>query len=555
MTISARELSESLRSAAQGIDFTGMKKSTADIFTASKAASTSILGKINEQKGGIKSLSCELNTLAEQTKATLGPVVAKVTSDMPGATKHLVKDISSAGATRISEIDFDSDEISSLFASAKPAMTSASTMLHEIITDASPEALGKSLASITDKTLEVFAPAMEQIADSDFQSEVLAASQELQENEGIKSLTESLVSVAKSFGSATGQFSSGNFLKDLMEHKSYSITNSVRSINRGAPESILESITNKLLNSNPFGAKDEAISALEIPSGLKTIAANNGLSSIFKNEADATTFIERIFLIDPTGSATDIATLKENISKTKIALESTKGDVASVVEDSEVLSEDKRNESSKELGQPKSFSRIRSREQLTKYFQSAERELSTMVVHWSGHYSDAYNVGAKEIDNEYIAHSYAEQPYHIVIKKNGDIETGVTIHRESAHTLPDFRPLSIGVVFVAGYNESKPTDGSDGKLTVSSITRAQLASFNEITKAWYTVYPGADVFGQNDLDTDSISPGFNISNYIFNLLGKTNTCEPSIHKKFLTSEEIIQESVEIVGTTVSIGAQ
>jgi hypothetical protein len=547
MSISSRELSEFMNTTTRGIDFTGLQTATSNIFTTSLAAkSVANLGKIaGDSAGGIIGLESQVMTLAEGTVATLGPVVAKVGKDMPGADEFLTKTISSGGATRIAELDFDGDEIGNLFSGAKPLLTSASTMLHDIITDASPEALGLALSSITGKTMEVFAPAMKNLASGDLQDFALSASQDLQEDKGIQGLVTAISSLGTSFGSVTGKFFSGNFLKDLTEHKSYSVTNGIRQINLSAPETILESITNKLLKDDTFGALNEAVNMVEIPASLQTTAVKHKISLPSKTKESVSTFVERMKLIDPTNPK--IAVYEANISSTELAVKQQTADVASSVDDGETNGV-ARNVTSEEVGQPKSFSTLRSREEMIKYIQSCERNISTMVVHWSGHYSDAFNIGAPEMDKEYISHGlgFTEQPYHFVIKKNGDVQTGVSIHKESAHTYLEFQPLSIGVCFVAGYNETKPTDGSEGKLTAGSINRSQLVSFNHIINAWYTVFPGADVFGQNDLDNgDSRAPGFNVGNYVFNSMNKINTCEPTVDKKFLTFGEMIADTYKI----------
>lgn len=547
MTISSRELSEIMNTTTRGVDFTGLQTATSNIFTTGFAAkSVANLGKIaGDSAGGIIGLESQVMTLAEGAVATLGPVLAKVGKDMPGATENLVKTISSGGATRIDELDFDSDEIGNLFSGAKPLMKSASTMLHDIIVDASPEALGLALSSVTGKTMEIFEPAMKELASGDLADFALSASQDLQKDKGIQGLVSSLGGISKSFGSATGLFSSGNFLKDLTEHKSYTIMNGIRKHNLGAPEHILESITNKLLKDDTFGALNEAVNMVEIPADLKTVASTHKVKLPSKTKESVSTFVERMKLIDPTNPK--IAVYEANISSTELAVQQQNADVASSVDDGGGIS-DKRNISSSEVGQPKSFAILRSPEEMIKYIQSCERDISTMVVHWSGHYSDAFNIGAPEMDKEYISHGlgFTEQPYHFVIKKNGDIQTGVSIHKESAHTYLEFQPLSIGVCFVAGYNETKPTDGSEGNLTAGSINRSQLVSFNHIITAWYTVFPGADVFGQNDLDNgDSRAPGFNVGNYVFNLMDKINTCEPTVDKKFLTLGEMIADTYKV----------
>jgi len=546
MSISSRELSEFMNTTTRGIDFSGLQTATSNLFVTSQAAkSVANLGKnAGDSAGGIIGLESQVMTLAEGAVATLGPVVAKVGKNMPGATENLVKVISSDGATRIAELDFDSDEIGNLFSGAKPIMKSASTLLHDIIVDASPEALGLALASVTGKTMEIFGPAMKNLASGDLQDLALSASQDLQEDKGIQGLVTALSGLGTSFGSVTGKFFSGNFLKDLTEHKSYSVTNGVRQINLSAPENILESITNKLLKDDTIGALNEAVNMVEIPASLQTTAVKHNIPLPNKTRESVEIFIGTIDLVDRDN--VEMARYKSDISKTTLAVQQTKADVSNSLETDTQLGA---KVSSSEVGQPNAFAVLRSREEMIKYIQSCERDLSTMLLHWSGHYSDAFNVGAREINREYIAHSYPNQPYHFIIKKNGDIQTGVPIHEISTHTYLEFQPLSVSVCFVAGYNETKPTDGSEGKLTASSINRSQLVALNQIITAWYTVFPGGDVFGQNDLDNGvSQGPGFDVNNYIFNSMDKINTCEPTVDKKFLTLGEMIAETYKEIST-------
>jgi len=546
MSISSKELSEFMNTTTRGIDFTGLQTATSNLFVTSQAAkSVANLGKnAGDSAGGIIGLESQVMTLAEGAVATLGPVVAKVGSNMPGAVENLVKPISSGGATRIAELDFDSDEIGNLFSGAKPLLKSASTMLHDIIVDASPEALGLALTAVTGKTLETFGPAMKNLAAGDLQDLALSASQDLQKDKGIQGLVTAISSLGTSFGSVTGKFFSGNFLKDLTEHKSYSVTNGVRQINLSAPENILESITNKLLKDDTIGALNEAVNMVEIPASLQTTAVKHNIPLPNKTRESVEIFIGTIDLVDRDN--VEMARYKSDISKTTLAVQQTKADVSNSLETDTQLGA---KVSSSEVGQPNAFAVLRSREEMIKYIQSCERDLSTMLLHWSGHYSDAFNVGAREINREYIAHSYPNQPYHFIIKKNGDIQTGVPIHEISTHTYLEFQPLSVSVCFVAGYNETKPTDGSEGKLTASSINRSQLVALNQIITAWYTVFPGGDVFGQNDLDNGvSQGPGFDVNNYIFNSMDKINTCEPTVDKKFLTLGEMIAETYKEIST-------
>ena len=543
MGITITAMTDALTTVVKNLDFESLTKTTSKIFTTAKTGNSTVLGKdMGAIVGGVESLTPALTTLAEQTQTTMEPVVARVTSEMPGVRDHLINEISSSGATRIAELEVDSDVVSGLFADAQPLMTSTSTMLHDIISDGSPLSLGSALTSVTGLTLETFEPAMKELADSDFQNSVLSAAEALQKDEGVKSLTQQTKKLAQKVNSSSGPFLSGNLLSDFVENTSYTVTNSVRGIIPATEESKLLSITNNLLNGRQQKAIDIGVGNVPVPSELLTKAASLGIPLPTESQSSVNSFIVQMENLAPE-NLVSIDEYKKVVSNTVVALGSTKANVATAIKKRDGKLDEEKVVTSAETGQDKSFKTLSSIREIVKYLHSCERDLTTMVFHWSGHYSDAYNVGAKEIDNEYISLNKSEAPYHIVIKKNGDIQTGVSIHKESEHTYHAFRPRSIGVAFIGGYNESKPSDGSEGELTVLSITQSQLRSLKILIRAWYFAFPGGDVFGHRDLtDNGDQSPGLNIVASIWNYYRKKNGCEPRIDGRFLTTREMIQRA-------------
>ena len=107
------------------------------------------------------------------------------------------------------------------------------------------------------------------------------------------------------------------------------------------------------------------------------------------------------------------------------------------------------------------------------------------------HYIDDGYIGAPEINQEFS--SIGETiPYHFVIRKDGSIQTGAPLNIATAHVRDEFKPLSIGVAFVAGYNGTRGPDGANGnvRLTEASITQSQWKSFDSFMKAFYVIFPG-----------------------------------------------------------------
>ena len=551
MTINSKKMTDLLNTAATSIDLTGFQDVWSDVFTNFKAAGESLLGKTSGQSvDGVEGLTEELTTLAQQTQTSLVPVVARIKDNLP-QVEELITEISSSNATKISNMQSDSD-LSAIFPLAKTVMTSSSTMLHDIITNGTPFSLGSNLASITGKTLDVFEPSMKKLADSEVQTSILKAATSLQENSAVKELTAKTSQLATSFASSTGPFNSGNFLKDLTENETYTITNSVRVLNPNLPESTFESITNKLLVSNQIGAVDEGVGNLPIPSAIQSRALTMGVPLPEKSLTGFNSFIQRMKLVAP-DLTSDLGTFEADVRKMTNELVQTKADLSTaIVEDKtgsvQVV------DTPEEVKKQNAFKTIRSLEEITNLFKSAQREITTVVWHWTGHYSDAYNVGASDINSEYKSVSKTI-PYHLIIKRNGDIESGSSVDITTNHVPINFRPFSIGIAFVAGFNHGRPTDGTKGILSANSITRSQMESFYTVMEAFYRQYPGGDAFGKKDLDNQSSSPGFDVGDIVFEKFKKTNSCNPSVSKRFLSSNDIIAtKNTDLIYVT-KIGVQ
>jgi hypothetical protein len=219
-------------------------------------------------------------------------------------------------------------------------------------------------------------------------------------------------------------------------------------------------------------------------------------------------------------------------------LDKTKTSIASVVTDNNTSPHETADVT--DTTKDKRFKTIGSIEEIVSVLKSSRRSLTTIVWHWSGHYSNDANIGAFEIDQEYLGIT-KRIPFHFVIAKNGDIQTGFAIHNGSAHVAPEFNEFSFGVAFVGGYNGTRDPRGGVVNLDSKSYTAAQWKSFYAFMKAFYIFAPGGDAFGQNDLGDDfGEGPGFDVSSLTaLSPFYKENACIPALDKKFLTREEII----------------
>jgi hypothetical protein len=291
-----------------------------------------------------------------------------------------------------------------------------------------------------------------------------------------------------------------------------------------------------LLGGNNALGLDKAISTLKIDPSLLTKAGSLGIGTNIGSLLDMKGFIKQMDKLAP-DLASLSTTLKTSVDKAITTLDKSKTSIASVVTDNNTSPHETADVT--DTTKDKRFKTLSSVEEIVSVLKSSRRPLTTIVWHWSGHYSNDANIGAFEIDQEYLGIT-KRIPFHFVITKNGDIQTGFPISSGSAHVASEFNALSFGVAFVGGYNG--PRQGIDPglvELSAKSYTAAQWKSFYAFMKAFYIFAPGGDAFGQNDLGDDpGEGPGFDVS-VLAHVFDKKNACIPALDKKFLTREEII----------------
>ena len=154
------------------------------------------------------------------------------------------------------------------------------------------------------------------------------------------------------------------------------------------------------------------------------------------------------------------------------------------------------------------FSYINSTEELTAEFSTVTREVSEMIVHWTETFTNK-NLTAKDI-NDYTDGGI---PYHMVIRRDGSLQRGCSINAPSLHTNEDKKEGTIGVVFVGGLNVPAGTKDPETYASASSITREQFNTFDKVIRSFYDRFPGGQVLGHNDVDSEHLDPGFDVREY------------------------------------------
>ena len=172
---------------------------------------------------------------------------------------------------------------------------------------------------------------------------------------------------------------------------------------------------------------------------------------------------------------------------------------------------------------PYQFTTVAGTEELEADFVSATRDITEVVVHWTGTYIDQ-DIGAEDVHSWHQARGWSGCGYHYVIRRDGTIERGRPINYTGAHAKANgHNNQSIGVSFVGGYTVPSTGNGSNSPTGSSSFTAAQNVAFNRFMSTFYKAFPGGQAFGHMDTDpSQKIDPGFSVANYVFTNFGKKN---------------------------------
>ena len=172
---------------------------------------------------------------------------------------------------------------------------------------------------------------------------------------------------------------------------------------------------------------------------------------------------------------------------------------------------------------PYQFTTVAGTEELEADFVSATRDITEVVVHWTGTYIDQ-DIGAEDVHSWHQARGWSGCGYHYIIRRDGTIERGRPINYTGAHAKANgHNNQSIGVSFVGGYTVPSTGNGSNSPTGSSSFTAAQNVAFNRFMSTFYKAFPGGQAFGHMDTDpSQKIDPGFSVANYVFTNFGKKN---------------------------------
>jgi N-acetylmuramoyl-L-alanine amidase len=132
--------------------------------------------------------------------------------------------------------------------------------------------------------------------------------------------------------------------------------------------------------------------------------------------------------------------------------------------------------------------------------KKSSRRISKIILHCTATH-EGRESDVKEITRWHKARGFATIGYHYLVKLDGTVETGRSIHEPGAHT-KGLNAHSIGVVYVGGLNKS----GSKAKDTRTPEQDMALAN---LLSALMEMYPNATLHGHNEF-ANKACPSFDV---------------------------------------------
>ena len=246
------------------------------------------------------------------------------------------------------------------------------------------------------------------------------------------------------------------------------------------------------------------------PNSITTQGVNTVIN---KSQGDSRDFNDAVKLLEGiTGKSYNVIKTFLKTIDTTISTATLEPPTAKVFEDPYVIGSFEKTWK-KGKGNP-DFPYISSVEELRADLRNATREITEFVTHWTETPTNK-NIGSEEINKIHLELGYEGIGYHYIIRRDGSLQRGRPLNLEGQHAnVNGHNSRSIGVVFVGGINVPVGTPNIQDFVSVQSLTRSQLNTFDHFCRSFYTIFPGGQGLGHNDLDHDQFDPGFDVRNYV-----------------------------------------
>ena len=494
-----------------------------------------------EVKGGMQAIGPVASDLVDKVKI-LEPQIAKATQEIADKIPAMKEAISSSDLTNLDKVftaastGVTAIDIHDIFPAVETTIENVAEMNFDIITNANLEGITTALQeTIQDIPLEDLQDVMNDIVPSDILGvgipDPLQIMKDFQGGEQLSQLTAAATAATKGFNDALGGLAgAGGSLLGALEATQSVISDTIFGAVPNFNPSKLKDLTEAYGSGDALKVRSLAIENIEISDGLQKSLGDLDIPVTFGSTEDLQDILSKANGLLGGSLLRELDALQNTVTglfdkfpdklptpgsflKPPTALSTPTLDVVSFKGGSpSVPSKVSESLNSAPIISLSSLYSIRS------YFQSTQREISTMVVDWTGTYNDQ-NMTAEDVDAYYKANGLGGNPYHIVITKSGIRQAG----GRSLEQLPDlkngYNKFAVGVVLVAGYDQPTPTDGFEAGgsfLSGSSVTPRQYTSLKLLLRGFYEAIPLGQVYGMNDLNADRTSvlrsgPGISMS--------------------------------------------
>lgn len=551
MTITTARLNEALGEARVAVrtQAAALEAAAVTLKNRFEATTKSKLGRDLTAINGFKPVS---QSADHPTDLAPGDAVCFMTKDVPGLVE-LVEDMATASATAAAELE----------AIAGTREAGSNGFLKEVASSNTPRAVKDALVEVTTKTAAELDGVLKTLTSPEFQAE-------------LKNTMAKGLEAAKAMGEALKE-DADNFLKALKAQQGSGSPNVLEAITLKADKSVfrdlsqmvngsfsqidLDALTTKI-SSGELNAFKEVANTISSGSTLDFSVIEDRVNSLSTSVSDT---LKSPDLTDAIGGSTSsdeiigagtntwqdenttiasqqeiqatpdvIAQRKETTAQndpppanTEVITSSDNGSTTKIKNVKPALS----TPTTKKYG----FTFITSEEELEAELRSVSREITEVVVHWTGTFLNQ-DIGSEEVHDWHTQRGFSGCGYHYVIRKDGRVQRGRPINKVGAHAKDNgHNNRSIGISFVAGYNCMSGTPNRGNYVNSGSINEKQFLAFDQFMKNFYKVYPGGQAFGHVDTDDKGKQdPGFDVETYVNNKFGKQNLAfgvEPPLTRK------------------------
>lgn len=164
---------------------------------------------------------------------------------------------------------------------------------------------------------------------------------------------------------------------------------------------------------------------------------------------------------------------------------------------------------------------LRTLEDIEAYLLTSVRDINQVIVGHTNTYADQFVSYDSLYYRDVTISRLDDVSCHFIITKEGQVITARNINTAAPFADAKYNDFSIAIMLEGGLLGT--TGSGNVKYSKKSFTKAQFKAFKIFLKAFYTIYPGGQVWGKNDLDQNTSEPEFSVTKYIDSVFDKQNT--------------------------------